>query len=112
MRIQAIIFDADHKDTDVCIDGQWYSFAPCAHWAFYDYQAAADMPKDLRQEMISEWVRRGMVTKRDDYRSVVRKVLPEGGMVQYACFGKKPARMVEKNQERHGGDSWEWEIDL
>lgn len=53
-----------------------------------------------------------MVTKRDDYRSVVRKVLPEGGMVQYACLGKEPAWMVEKNQERHGGDSWEWEIDL
>ena len=112
MRIQAIIFDADHKDTDVCIDGQWYSFAPCAHWAVWDYQAAADMPKDLRQEMISEGRWRGMVTRRDDYRAVVRKVLPEGGRGQYACFGKKPARMVEKNQERHGGDSLEWEIDL
>lgn len=108
MKVKAIIFDADHKDTDVCIDGQWYSFAPCAHWAAWDYQAAADMPKDLRQEMISEWVRRGMVT-----RSVVRKVLPEGGMVQYACLGKEPAWMVEKNQERHGGYySWEWEIGL
>lgn len=29
-----------------------------AHIGRRDYQAAADMPKDLRQEMISEWVRR------------------------------------------------------